>query len=103
LPICMFILVNCFFSREHTASVAGRASWTVTVHGGLVGRGSGVGVVRGERAWRARRVEISVEQVDSRRVRYEVEEVAICEWGTGRIVSCGRTVGQVERPQSLRG
>lgn len=75
----MFIFVNCFFKREHTASVAGLPSWTVTVHGGLVGSGSGVGVVSGERAWRARRVEMIVEQVDSRRVRYEVEEVAICK------------------------
>lgn len=74
----MFILVNCFFSREHTASVAGLASWTVTVHGGVVGKGSGVGLVSGERAWRARRVEMMAEQVDSRRERYEVEEVAIC-------------------------
>ncbi len=82
----MFILVNCFFRREHTASVAGRASWTVTVHGGVVGSGRGVGLVRGERAWRARRVEMMVEHVDSRRVRYEVDEVAICgEWGAEEV------------------
>lgn len=69
LPICMFIFVNCRFSLPHAARVAGRFSWTVTVTGGVVGRGSGVGEVRGESACRASRVEIRVEQVDSRRVR----------------------------------
>ena len=90
LPICMFIFVNCFFSREHTASVAGRASWTVTVHGGVVGSGSGVGVVRFESAWRASRVEMMVEHVDSSRDRYDVDEVAICAGGV-------RMRGQDER------
>lgn len=84
----MFIFVNCFLSREHTASVAGLASWTVTVHGGVVASGSGVGVVSGESAWRARRVEMMVEQVDSSSVRYEVDEVAICGHQRQNSVEC---------------